>query len=132
MKIDPKQIGLWVGLPAVLLVGILKFGAEWDGFQASQTLLAQEAARETAEVVVEEKMGPAVKELEAIKESLRRQEDRDLIDRCELKGARRGEDPVDYEIRCEAESDLRWEWWEFDDCMDQGRHDCVEPRKPRP
>jgi hypothetical protein len=132
MSVDPKKIVAWVGLPAAFVGAVLLFGEKWDGFQAKTELLAQEAARVEAREVVTEQMAPAVEQLELIKESLRRQEDRELLDRCEIRAERRGEDPLDYEPWCIEESNLRWLWWDYDDCLAEGREDCQEPVRPRP
>lgn len=100
MSLDPTQVRNWF-LLIIAAAAVLGPAYKWN------MVKAQEAGRKAA---VEE-MAPAVEELGEIKELLQRQEDMALIERCEVRADRRGEDPDDYELECKRESDKRWAYW---------------------
>jgi hypothetical protein len=106
MKITPAWISAGIAAGTIIL-GALAWGAN----QWVDEAVAQEVQRQTAPLQA------AAQDLEAIKESLRRAEDRELIDRCEARAERRGETPAEFEPVCKAESAARWRAWKYEDCI---------------
>jgi hypothetical protein len=128
---DAKKIASWVALPALVLGAIITIATQWGDVEESFELLAQEASAEVATEIVNKHAEVAEARLGQLVDAGRRAEDRDLTDRCEARAERRGEDVLDYEQACLEESNLRWLWWDYDDCV-LVRDDCVEPGRPRP
>ena len=129
---DVKKCTAWIAVPGLTLVAIIGIGTQWGGVEDRWELMAQEAAEIRAEEVVIEQMVPMVSQLTSINESLRRAEDRELTDRCEKRAEKRGEEIDDYEPRCIKESNLRWLWWDYDDCMILTPENCTLPLGDRP
>ena len=130
--VSPKDVGLWIGIPGLVIAALLGLRAQWGGFEADMELIAQEAGADTAVILINQHAIVAEARLGQLVHMDRVKEDRELTDRCETRAERRGEDPLDYEQACIEESNLRWLWWEFDDCGIEGREDCVEPMRGRP
>lgn len=92
----------------------------------AEALIAQEA-KAVAESVVEKMTAPQTQKLESIEHLLRRQDDRAALAECREFAAGYPAGPV-RERRCRAESDYRWEYWAYTDCVEQGGGEvCVEP-----
>ena len=104
---DPTKIRNWA-LAITACAAVLG-----PALMYTHRLVAQEAARQ-AEAVVEQKMAPATKELEQIKELLRRQEDRDAFRAC-MDYAHQDEPTEIRNQICTRESNRRWAWWKCED-----------------
>jgi hypothetical protein len=129
---DPKKVAAWIAIPGLTIAALLGLRAQWGGFEADMELIAQEAGADTAVILINQHAEVAEARLGQLVHMDRVKEDRELTDRCEIRAERRGEEPLDYEQACVEESNLRWLWWEFDDCEIAKRKDCVEPMRDRP
>jgi len=128
---DPKKIVAWIAVPGVALAAVIGIATQWGGVEDRWELLAQESGTAAAEIVVNQHAEVAEARLAQLVDAGRRSEDRELLATCETRAERRGEEPLDYEQACAEESNLRWLWWEYDDCLIEGR-ECVEPMRDRP
>jgi len=108
---DPTKIRNWA--LALTAVGAV-LGGSWAAGKSvvstTRDLIAQEAS-----TAARAQMEPATKELEQIKDLLRRQEDRDAFRAC--MDYQFQDDPREVRLqKCEQESNLRWARWQWEDC----------------
>ena len=128
MNVDPKKIVAWVGIPGACLAAVLAFGSQWDGWQESQVLLAQEAARAVAHEVVEAEQAAVIEQLQGLNDNVRVLIDQDAMATCREIGPTQISYPdnwgdLDDRQRyavCQRESRYRHALWDYED-------DCEEP-----
>lgn len=113
---DPKSIAAWCAVPAAIGGALLYVGSQID-------VRAQEAAKKEVEV----QMAPVQQDLRELVEQGRRREDREAFVFC-LDRQYQDETPEERQRICQDESDLRWEMWAWEDCVQESGADVCGPK----